>query len=261
MSLSFLYSVFNRTELFRNTLESFLEQEGREEIEYEILVIDDAGTDGELLPLAKEFRQKGIPIRYARVDISGYTAYPIYKMCDGANNPSVPMNIGLRLIKTHKVVLSSPEIRHSKPTNLGRLSEFPLQPKQWLCCDVWDDKLKMFMGGGPGHKPLNFLSLHNVEDLHAVGGIYDEKFMGGWAWDDVDLSHRLQANDIQAVFSGDAITGFHQYHIRPGIDEMPPGFMIAWNINKDICTKLKERKIANIGHYWGNLGFVKETWQ
>ena len=261
MNLTFLYPIFNRRDLFKNTLDSFLDQDGHDAVEYEILVLDDGSSEEGLLPMLKDFRDKGLPIKYIRIDSGAFTAYSVYRLPSGANNPAIALNVGLRLSRTEGIVLSSPEVRHIKSSNLTSLITYPLLPRQWLCCNVWDGALSMFIGGGPQNRAFNFLSLHYVQDLFLIGGIADERFMGGWAWEDTDLIRRLNSNGIKAIFSGDAIAGSHQHHLRPGVDEPSPGgFIQALIRNQKLYNETDKQAIANVGHEWGDLSLITEQW-
>src|SRR6188472_202112 len=110
--ISFIYPICNRTDLFKATLSTFLEQTLPTD-EYEILVIDDNGTCPRLIPLLTTFREHGLPIRYYRVDITKLSdKYKIFQHAGLLNDPGPAMNVGIRKAQYDRVVLSSPEVFH-----------------------------------------------------------------------------------------------------------------------------------------------------
>lgn len=257
MKLTFLYTIFNRTELFEETLYTFLEQEGATSLEYEILVVDDGGTEP-LLSMLKDFHAEGLPIKYVNL---GPKPPDVFTLSDGASNPARALNVGFRLIRSDRLMLSNPEVMHARPTNLKTLVEYKLPPKSIVFFDVWDSSVQFYISGGDRRRPLCFLSMHNLSDVVEIGGV-DERFMKGWAFEDNDFSARSKLFGVQWLFDR-SVLGVHQWHDRPQDTlGLAKEFTEAWNHNKAMYMEQLKNVVleANQGHNWGDTSVICERW-
>jgi glycosyltransferase involved in cell wall biosynthesis len=259
-ALSFIYPIYNRADLFERTLRSFLKQKDVFFIPFEILLLDDGSNDN-IFPICKRyFLEYKLPIQYIRLDLSKL-GLPVFKTPTGANNPAPLNNVGIKMARSPWVVLSSPEVRHSKPTNLKRMYDFAMQlgadpysPDRTmvLVSDVWDDSLNMFISGGPNGRPLHFLTVYSTRFLEEIGG-FEEEYVQGWGAEDVDFVVRLDRAGVQYV-ADRRILGYHQFHPRPEIDLRTEDIMQARQRNLDLLRKHQDdekRVKANEGREWG----------
>ena len=260
--LTFVYPYFNRSELFEQTLQSFLEQEGRDDIEYELLVIDDGSVEDPALPLVQRYADR-LPLRCIRIDTPRWPHGRPFQTPAGANNPALANNVGIQQARGDKIVLTSPEVRHTKRTNLAQLTGWALPPRTVLYADVWDPDYHMWISGGPGQRALHFLALFWRVDLVAVGGM-DEDYLLGWAWEDTEFTDRLRAAGCAVEFSGDAIVAHHLTHMRPEpfFGQQPASFQAAWFRNEARYNAQAGRSAcaANVGRTWGSQEVITNTW-
>jgi hypothetical protein len=262
--LSLVYPICNRTALFKATLQS-LTQQTLPTDEFEIIVVDDGGTCPDLKPLLTSFRLHGLPIRYARIDIHRLPFTNIYQHNGLFNDPGPAWNLGIKLARGERVVLSSPECMHALRTNLDRMEVWPLDDDEGLICDVFDPSLANdptlwgMIGGGPNQRALHFLGVYHTEMLIRLGG-FEEEFVAGWGCQDSEFLYRFAAKwGYRYQFSGPAIQAVHQPHPRvENVDQT--GVKIA----DALCARLiadPDYRVANVGREWGSRNLiVEEEW-
>jgi hypothetical protein len=249
--------------LFFRTLQTFFPQRFPSD-EYEILVIDDGGTDPELVPMLKTVRAHGLPVRYFRVDVRNVSglSQPIFQY-KGMNDPGPAMNVGIRHARFDRVVISSPEVAHAVKTNLDRLSAWPLEESDALIADVFDPnfiydvQLRGMIGGGPGRRPLHFLGMYYRQRLIDMGG-FEEEFLCGWGFQDSEFVHRFQKKwGGTFQFTGPAVRAFHQPHDRLELETqagVPAGEALFTKLVLDPAYR-----VANVGRIWGSDEIVVDT--
>lgn len=259
VSLSFVFSYFNRLELFRSTLDSFIYQSDRFAFDWELIVVDDGSTD-DVGPLCKRYAvNHALPIRFFRIDVLRGPV-PVFQH-QGMNNPAVAKNVGIKQARYPRVVLSSPEIRHLQHYNLRHLALFELPPQVAIVANVleYSDEAtrtpyagKQYIGGGPQRRVLDFLCAYDRQRLLDIGG-FEEAFMSGWAWEDREFADRWERTGGQWAFSGDGILAEHQIHEHPDA----PG--AAGAHNHALYEALKNT-VANEGREWGSDKCIVEAW-
>lgn len=253
MRLSFLYPAFNRSALFRPTLESFLTQRDRvtRSEEYEILVVDDGSTDDLKLLVQLYAQEHKLPLRYVKLDLRQIGGWPVYSL-NGANNPSVAKNVGLREAKGDYVVFSSPEVMHTSEDNLLHLLEWDLPADVALIGTVREGDV--IIAGGPECRRLDFLARYPKAGVLEMGG-FEEMFLMGHGWEDQEFMERWERNGGRYAFAGDKITAVHQEHEHP-----EPG-VGGWH-NDLLYRGMRARQVkrANIGYAWGNEGHIADRW-
>jgi hypothetical protein len=257
--LSLIYPICDRTALFATTLQTLTVQTLPPD-EFEVLVVDDGGTDPDLLLLLSTAVSHGLRIRYFRIDIHK-VPFPLYQFEGRFNDPGPALNVALRRAEGDRVVISHPEIYHCYRSNLDQMASWPLGPKDALICDVYDPSmaddpiLKGMIGGGPGQRPLHFLGVYPKEFFCAIGG-YEEEFVKGWGYQDTELVSRWQKSGGRFLFSGDRILGIHQPHPRVEHitqDGLPPAKALYEKLSQD-PTFL----VANVGREWGSDALILE---
>ena len=258
MDLTFIYPAFNRANLFRATLESHLVQEGRSEIPYEIVVVDD-GSEDNLFGLVQEYYARFLPIRYIEINVDCLD-YPIYKTSTGANNPGPAINTGIRAAQGTWVVLSSPETILSDSADLMLLQEFTKQEhykSTSLLGDVWDDGFQAFICGGPDHREFPFLAVYNRSFLIEIGGM-EEAYVSGWGFEDTEFLNRMKKYGSLTLFDR-RIKGTHQAHPRAEFSEARNAFVRSEAMYKQHESD-PDRKVANLGHDWGSSNLIVKEW-
>lgn len=256
--LSFIYPIYNRADLFAVTLDSFVLQD--DPPPYEIIVVDDGSTDHVrdvvryyAAEMPTPFR---LPIRYVRID---GTLYDGIIGCDlrGCNNPALAINVGIREARGERVVLTSPEVKHLRSSNVRRLAEHVLPPSTALVADVYDrtwrdTEFGGWIGGGPKQRALHFLVAFRRDDLLAIGGM-EEAFMAGRGFEDNELTERFAAAGGRYLFTGPTVIAEHQPHYRA-----EPGPLDA--INQATFHRLRGQPVANVGREWGWPNVIVERW-
>lgn len=262
--LSIIYPIFNRTDLFAATLDSLCQQIDRTGIPFEILVIDDGSTDQLQLMLGRPTLST-LPIRYVRIDVKRLDL-PVFQMPSGANNPSAAINVGLRKAKGDWIILTSPEVRWVRPTNLVHFKERTDRARSAprltdvFVADVWDDQYHMYISGGANVRPLHFLCAYSRHLLVDVLGGFEEAYMGGWAFEDLDVLKRLYR--AGAEFHGVRdILGLHQQHPRPEFSPQPAEYIYAHDRNRTLWSQHEAdetRVEANVGRTFGSPDLIVE---
>lgn len=259
--LSLVYAMHNRTQIFARTLDTLAEQD-LPPVAWELVVVDDGGTDPALVSLLdRTHAVHGWNIQYHRIDLRQHP-YPVFQTAVGANNPCVAWNVGIREAVGERIVLSSPEIAHRFPTNLTFCAEWDLDPVEALIGDVWDAEhadtpgLQGWISGGPMHRALAFLQVAYRERLLQVGG-FEERFISGYAWDDVEFVTRWYRSGGQFVFSGPVLQAEHLWHPRP-VHEVQDAYQKNHQLYESLQTGLPFCT-ANVGHAWGSSALIVAT--
>jgi hypothetical protein len=259
--LSLIFPICERTALFKPTLQTLTSQTLPAD-EFEVIIIDDGGTDPELLPLLRTYRAHGLQIRYVKIDIHRLEAFRGRVYQHGIFNDSSPaLNLGMKMARGERVVLSSPEVMYEVRTNLDRMESWPLAENHALICDVFDPAMagdpqtRGMIGGGPGRRPLHFLGVYNRDFMLRIGG-FEEEFLTGWGYQDTEFAHRFRANGGEFMFSGRAIRGFHQPHPRVETADQR-GVGIAKALYERLIAD-PEYRVANVGRDWGSESMIVE---
>ncbi len=199
--VSIVMTAYRRAPLLKITLDSIFNQDCRN---VEVIVVED-GHDGETEPLCRQY-----PVIYLCRKNRPDVAY---------SNQAVPANMGFRRATGEVLIFQNAECRHVSPNLIRSLSkrvtgdtaQFPRVECLGATGDHWiwftheDDELaqrRFFFCGA-------ILRRHIIE----IGGI-DEDYRAA-AYEDNDLSDRLQAKGIKEVVNPDLLVQ-HQWHERPG---------------------------------------------
>jgi len=259
VDLTFLYPAYNRASLFIATLDSHLDQVGRTVIPYEIVVVDDGSSDG-LLELVQDYRARSLPLRYFRIDTSRFVDYPIYKTSQGANNPALAINVGIRRALGNWLVFSSPEVTLSNNYDLEGFYTFTQQghsESTALLCDVWDEGFQSFICGGPDQRPFHFLAIYNRDFVTSIGGM-EEAYVSGWGYEDTEFLDRVRRHGLTMLFDR-SLTGCHQAHPRAEFSEASAAFGCSGVLYHQHAGDQK-RMVANAGRDWGSESLIVNRW-
>lgn len=153
-------------------------------------------------------------------------------------NCSKALNIGVRNATYDFVIISCPEVKPLTPV----LEQLEKVLGTNVVCKVLDENengeatrslvRRGFRDRTPG---FYFLAMYNKADIESING-WDEDFMKGYAYEDVDFGERWNRAKLPFVVRDD-ILGLHQYHPR---GETIPGGQI---INKQ---KFAQNNIAGV---------------
>ncbi|RLD77911.1 MAG: hypothetical protein DRJ15_12575 [Bacteroidetes bacterium] len=162
-------------------------------------------------------------------------------------NPSMALNIGVKVAKFNNVVITCPEVY---PVS-NVLKDLGREVRGNYVCKVFDERKNgdtstvlvssVFRCDDPS---MYFLSCFKKEDLEELNG-WDEDFMGGYAWEDSDFGVRFNKAGLGFVCL-DYVTGLHLYHPRLSMN-------VGWSRNKLLFEKSKERGVFRCVN-----GLVKE---
>lgn len=246
--LTVIYSVYNRSGLFRNGLKTLLWQTLSPE-KFEVLVIDDGSTE-DIPKLLREFKDS-LRIRYIRYD---HTKHPIYQELnpDGLteevwfHTQAISANIGIRKAESEYICISQPEMLHA-PDNLRRGLELARTNRQvfaelWLATERFNDWLRekevttypfeellaQAMNCGteyafepPGDHLYWYIQFFPKIAAIQIGGVDEEYLRGVYAEDD-NFKARLRMNGLEELYAGRAdrrtpfqpniVAGIHQSH-------------------------------------------------
>ena len=149
-------------------------------------------------------------------------------------NPAMALNLGVKNSSAEYVIITSPEVMPLSPV----ISQFKNVLGQNCVAKVFDE-----CGAGKsveGSKwsvlvdssfrcdtpAMYFLTLFNKCDILKING-WDERFLGGYAWEDSDFGERWNRMGIKFIVRDD-IVGLHQFHERHSQDS------IGWKMNKKL---------------------------
>ena len=202
MLTSIVITSYRRAKLLRHTLDSIFVQQG----DYEVIVVEDGWDDGETEMLCKE----QYPVKYLR-----RTKRPDLPF----SNPAIPANMGIRAAKGEILILQNAECSHVSPNLIKTLSERVTEDTAQFprveALDVNGGHLLWFTHENDGLAQRRFFFCGAIlrKTIIDIGG-YDEDYLYA-AYDDNDLSDRLQAMGIKEVVNPDLLV-YHQWHERPG---------------------------------------------
>lgn len=253
MKLSIIYSIYNRSTLFKNGLESVIRQDFPKD-DYEIIIVDDNST-GDLVRAYKPYIGT-VNIRHIKYD---HTKHPIWRELnpDGKeatwyHTQAISANIGIGLAKGEVICISQPEMIHS-PHSLrtgydraiqykavfgeiimgnDRLNGWITEQKQLPAFDIILDK-----AGEYGHEyTYSHMPEQQFYEMYwhilfcptavarQVGGV-DLRYQGGVYAEDDQFKMRVRMAGCADVWggrpacSGDVqsyIMGIHQSHMKEG---------------------------------------------
>ena len=199
--VSIVMTAYRRAALLKNTLDSIFIQNYKD---LEVIVVED-GHDGETEPLCLE--------------------YPVIYLCRRNrpdvpySNQAIPANMGFRRATGEILIYQNAECQHVSPDLIRNLSgrvtedtaQFPRVESlnrngyHWMWFTHEDDEL--------AQRRFFFCGAILLKTILEIGGI-DEDYTAA-AYDDNDLSDRLQARGIKEIVNPDLLV-HHQWHERPG---------------------------------------------
>jgi len=168
-------------------------------------------------------------------------------------NPAMALNLGVKNSRAEFIVVTSPEIMPLSPV----ISQFKSVLGQNCVAKVYDE-----CGAGKvikGSKwsvlvdsrfrcetpAMYFLTLFNKCDILKING-WDERFLGGYAWEDSDFGERWKRMGINFIIRDD-IVGLHQFHERGRQDST------GWKMNRKLFESNREHGLIKTPY-----GIVKE---
>lgn len=161
-------------------------------------------------------------------------------------NASKAFNIGVVEAKYSTVAVTSPEV--VPVTDV--INQWFSKPEGNYICTAFDQDehgvlTELVKPGKMDHIPsMYFLGIFRKEDILKING-WDEDFMAGFSWEDVDFGERFHRANLQFQVAGD-MQVLHQYHPR---NYHNPG----WEINAAVLkNNIKNYAIRCIN------GIIKE---
>lgn len=201
MLTSIVMTAYRRAALLKVTLDSIFAQKF---MDFEVIVVED-GHDGETEALCSH--------------------YPVVYLCRRNrpdvpfSNPAIPANMGFKRASGEVLIFQNAECKHVSPelikTLSERVSEDTAQFPRVEALDANGGHLLWFTHENDGLAQRRFFFCGAILRKHIIdiGGI-DEDYRAA-AWEDNDLSDRLQAKGIKEVVNPDLLV-HHQWHPRPG---------------------------------------------
>jgi len=279
MKISFIVSVFNRTDLLWKNLLRISEMT----LPDEIIIVDDGGENPEeLKEMLKSIKKLKGRIKYIRHE------NPVWDSC------SIPKNIGLKYATGDILVYSEPEnifiedvvaiAKNIKDKYIyqqwvyfgkGNAPPFPAykikDPMSYIedfGYNEWIPGTIDVHGGLSTYTKANMVSpwvlIVKRKDLFKIGG-WDEMMSaknggGAWGFDDIDLITRLRSFGVNSEQA--KLSVIHQWHDRP-----PQHIQDSWKPNEDIMKSKKNEDgsykkeciVANQNKEWGVLDGYKEV--
>jgi GT2 family glycosyltransferase/flagellar motility protein MotE (MotC chaperone) len=232
--ISFVTAYYNRRALFIRTLESLVWFGGPD---FEFVVVDDGSREEERV---EDLVERFPFLRVFRLDPSKkwYT------------NPCIPFNYAIRQAKGDTIILQNPECFHAGPVlrhvmehlrsgvylaySCYALNETETQSLQGDAAQVQaqaaaitlHDRQPVELGGEGwyNHSRIwpnahHFCSAITRQDLEMLGG-FDERYATGFAYDDVELVHRIRMSGME-VRHVDTPFVFHQNHYVKNRTDVP----------------------------------------
>lgn len=245
--LSLIYSVFNRTELFKCGLESIAQQNFPLD-ELEIVIVDDGSTED-----IKDFLEffPELHFKYIRFD---HTKHPIWQELnpngteeEWYHTQAISANIGIRKATSDFICISQPEMIHA-PYNLAKGLELAQHNRQvfaelYLATQKFNDWLKKhdmttcdyetlynkamsfdteYPFDPPGDHLYWYIHFFPRQQALAIGGVDEEYLRGVYAEDD-NFKSRLRMAGTEEIYAGRPdrnipynqhyVLGIHQSHL------------------------------------------------
>lgn len=142
-------------------------------------------------------------------------------------NPSKALNLGVSAAKYSTIFITSPEV---KPvTNI--LEQYTHLPPGNYICRAYDQSevgvvTDLVRTGLKDHIPsMYFLGIFRKSDIEKING-WDENFMAGFSWEDIDFGERFSRAGLQFTVRDD-MRVLHMYHPR---NYNTPGWDINWGV-------------------------------
>ncbi|RBP46156.1 GT2 family glycosyltransferase [Roseimicrobium gellanilyticum] len=262
--ISFVTAYYNRKTLFIRTLESILWHGGPE---FEFVVVDDGSREEERI---EDLVERFPFLRVYRLD-PGRKWYM---------NPCIPFNFAIRQAKGDAIVLQNPECLHVGPilrhvhehlrkgvyltyacyalseadtlSLHGDASQVQAQAGSFTFLD--SVPVEMAGEGWYNHSRIvpngyHYCNAITRHDLEALGG-FDERYALGFAYDDVELFHRIRMSGLE-VRHVDKPSVLHQYHYVNKRADVP---WDKFRRNETVYRQLSEPSpCVNInGSNWGD---------
>lgn len=262
--ISFVTAYYNRRALFIRTLESLVWFGGPE---FEFVVVDDGSRNEEGV---EDLVERFPFLRVFRLD-------PAKKWY---TNPCIPFNYAIRQAKGDTIILQNPECFHAGPVlrhaaehlrsgvylaySCYALSEADTQSLQGDAAQVQaqaasfvlHDRQPVEMAGEGwfNHSRFwpnayHFCAAITRRDLEMLGG-FDERYAAGFAYDDVELVHRIRVSGMEVRHVDEPFV-FHQNHYVNKRADVP---WDKFKRNGTIHRLISEpSKCVNInGAHWGD---------
>jgi hypothetical protein len=142
-------------------------------------------------------------------------------------NPAKALNLGVVNSKFDTIFITCPEV---KPvTNI--IEQYLSSPIGNYICRAYDQSVSgmiedLVRTGLKDHIPsMYFLGIFKKQDILAING-WDEDFMKGFSWEDVDFGERFSRANLTHTVRDD-MKVLHMYHARNYINN---GWEINWNV-------------------------------
>ena len=240
----------------------------------EIVLIDNNEERDAVLRLVRQWSDNGLTFQYVHRPNPGGTWV----------NPCLAWNVGIRLARAPKLVLTGPDIIHigdtlkalTEPLDegvdravLASVYDLPqdvtetMEEREWqkwvelsfaelkeTCAldlsEWWKVRCHPFLR----RAGLFFLGSVLTETARAVGG-FDEDYQYGIGFDDDDFIRRLRLRGVEEVYD-EGTFGLHQWH--ESYTDDPFG---QFEINRSLFRRKTqaEVRVANEGRRWGALRF------
>lgn len=228
--VSIVMTAYRRPDLLKNTLDSIFSQHYEDK---EVIVVED-GHDGETEPLCQQYPVKYLCRRHR----------PLLPF----SNPAIPCNMGIKAATGEILLLQNAECQHVTPDLIQKLTDrVTADTAQFPRVESLDAEGKherWFTHENPGLAQRRFFFCGAIlrETIISIGG-YDEDYLTA-AFDDNDLSDRLQAMGIEEVVNPDLLV-YHQWHERPGWSAAENGRVFESKQGANFTI------IRNQGREWG----------
>lgn len=202
MSISLVITTYKRNILLSNTLASIL---SKNVLPDEIIVVDDENSS-QVRNICKCFDVKYIP----RTDRPNVVF----------SNPSIPINIGLKVATSDIVILQNAECKHDSNV----VEQFKsVQKNTAVFAKVVSAKKdgsfdRYYTAPNDSERPYFFCGAMHREHFMDLGGM-DENFVGP-GFDDDDFAIRMKKAGIRFIFADDILVT-HQWHDRPELNSTP----------------------------------------
>jgi len=196
----------NRYDVFLKTYEKYFSNGFPENFQFEFIL------------LTRTIKECNLPnVRVIHYDYDG----------EYFNTPK-GLNIGVRVAKYDNLVITCPEV--FPITNV--ISQLAPLPRGNYICQVFDQNedgttgISLVNTNYRGHiAAWYFLGVFKKEDVESING-WDEGFMGGIGWEDVDFGERLSRAGISHTVL-DHVQAIHLWHPR---NYHVPGWDRNWKI-------------------------------